>query len=212
MLVGLVKGALKSTLVIALVAAGGVSYGYYRLAAGKLPAPDGAVVTTGLCRPTGSISGATLPVTFEAYLKDERTHNFLATSGGAGLVKARFEWSHGGWKWVEDRGFAERQADAVRAREKLARRDVDALIKDLRSEDAIAREVSAKELRLRTGEARGYAYDAPKDERAKAAAAWERWWADDKNKMRYGAKRALDAADTALETLRRALGEGGEKK
>jgi len=209
---GLVKGALKSTLTLAILVAGLGGYGYYRLAAGKLAAPPGTAVTIGICRATPSLSGGTLPITFEAYLKDGHGHNFLVTPRSIGLVKARYEWSHGQLAWVEDPGFAERQADAVRTRKQLASRDVASLIKELRSDDPERREIAAKELYLRTEKTLGYAYDEEKPARDQAAATWERWWANDDNRLRYGARRAIDGVDGALGTLRRALGEGEEKK
>lgn len=209
MLFGLVKGAFKSALVLGLVGALGGSYGYYKLAARKLTklqANEGAVITAGICGPTPSVSGGTLPLTFEAYVKDATGHNFLTTEGHIGLVRARYEWSHGNFAWIPDVGFAERQADLVAARKKIANRDADALIKGLKSDDPIVREVSARELKIRTNQTFGYAYDLPKEEREKATAAWDQWWAKDENRYRYGAKRSLDHMDGALDALRRALG------
>jgi hypothetical protein len=204
---GLIRGAVRSAVggIVLVAAVAGV--GYWKLAASKVPAADGAVVTLRIASATPSLSGATLPWTFEAYVKDRAGHNLLDSGTAAGLVTARYEWSHGSFQWVPDAGFFERQGDVVYARKRLARRDVAALIKDLRSEDVVAREISSKELLIRTGQSFGYAYDAPAAEREKAAALWERWWASDDNRAQYGAKRVLDYADGALETLRKAIGE-----
>lgn len=203
----LVKGAVKGTLLLALVAGGALGYGYYRIAAGKLPAADGAVITAGICRTTPSVSGGTLPVTFQAHVKLQKTHNWLATGGAAGLVSARYEWSHGQFQWVEDTGFAKRQADEVAARKKQSARGEEDLLKDLRSDDATARELAGKELVLRTGVDLGYVYDSPAADRERGAAAWEKWWQDDKNRLRTKAKKGIDILDGALDTLRRALEE-----
>ncbi|HVY63043.1 MAG TPA: hypothetical protein VHF22_15405 [Planctomycetota bacterium] len=206
----LLKNAIKSVVALVIVAFFGLAYLEYRVAAGKLPQADGAVVTTGLCRTTPSISGGTLPLTYQAFVKDGRGPNWLDSGGPAGLVRARLEWSHGGFRWVEDTGFAERQADAVKKRQALASRDPGELVKDLRSDDPIAREVAAKELFLLTGQTFGYAYDASREDRDKAAAAWEKWWADDLHKATSRGKRVLDrgksfidGAEKVLETLRK---------
>jgi hypothetical protein len=206
---GIVRGIFRLGLLGTLLAAGGGGYGYYRYAASKLPAAPEAVVAGGVCRATPSLSGGTLPLTFEAYVKDAKEHNWLS-SEAIGLVKARYEWSHGAQAWVEDRAFADRQASAVPERQKLARREIDALIADLESDDVIRREIAAKELLIRTGETRGYRYDAPAADRAAAVAEWKKWWADDRTKMKYGARRAIDYGQKALDALRRALGEPEE--
>src|SRR4051812_17100063 len=104
----LVKGAVKSVVTLIVVASFGLAYVEYRYAVGKLPATDGAVVTTGVCRTTPSISGGTLPLTLDAFVKDGRAQNWLDSGGAAGLVRGRLEWSHSGMKWVDDAGFAER--------------------------------------------------------------------------------------------------------
>jgi hypothetical protein len=205
----LLKGAVKSAIALVVVAFFGLAYLDYRYAAGKLPQADGAVVTTALCRTTASISGGTLPLTFEAFVKDGRAQNWL-DGGSAGLVRARLEWSHAGFRWVEDTGFAERQADDVRRRQSLANRDPGELVRDLHSDDRFAREIAAKELYLLTGQTFGYAYDADRDEREKAAAAWEKWWADDLHRAGARGKRVLDrgrsfidGAEKVLDTLRK---------
>lgn len=203
---GLFRGAVKSATLGAVVVLGLGGYGYAKLAGSKLPETPGTIVTLGACRTTASLTGGTLPVTFEAFLKREKEQNFLAGAGSAGLVAERREWSHGGMAWVLDQGFADRQAEAVKERRRIAARDVAALVKGLRSADAIEREISARELLLRTGETKGYAYDLPEAPRGEAAKAWETWWADPANQRKYAAKRTLDVIDDALDALRRATG------
>jgi hypothetical protein len=205
-LFGLVKGAVKSVLVLALVAAAGISFAYYKVAVGKLPGDPGKVVAASVCRTTPSLSGGPLPFTFEAFIKDRSRHNWLQSGEPIGLVERRLEWSLSRFEWVDDAGFAARQVEARRGREQLARRTPDALIKDLRSEDAERREVAAKQLFVTTGQTLGYAYDAPADQRDLAATAWEKWWANDANRMRYGGLEALDTGQKALDLLRKALG------
>lgn len=206
---GLLKGLFKLGLVGIVGVGGAGSYGYYRYAASKLPAPAGTVISGGVCRPTPSLSGATLPLTFEAKTKDGAGHNWL-DGGAMGLVSGRWEWSHGSQAWVRDQAFEERQAAEVAERKRFARRVVDDLIADLADDDPIRREIAAKELFIRTGETRGYRYDAPAAERDRAVEAWKAWWADDRNKARYGAKRAIDMGQKVLDTLKRALGEPEE--
>jgi hypothetical protein len=179
-------------LVAALGAVGG--FGYYRYAVSKLPAQKG-VVTAGVCKPTPSLSGSTLPLTFEAFVKSEDDHNWLASGrSGTGLVAARFEWSHGGQSWAEDADFAARQAEDVKKRQKLASgSSIQELLSKLRSEDEAEREIAARELKIRTrGETFGYRYDAPKEEREKAAKAWDEWWAKPETQFMYGARKVLD--------------------
>ncbi len=207
MLFGLVKGAFRTVLFGAVLVAAGGGYGYYKVAGRRLVVGEGAVVTVGVVRPTGSLTGGTLPLTFEAYVKDPSGHNFLVPDKeGIGLVRARYEWTHGRFEWIPDVGFAERQAESAAERRKIAGKDMSGLIKRLRSDDIVVREVSSKELKIRTGQTLGYAYDLPKPERDKAAEAWEKWWAVDDNRMRYGAQRSVDGAQDVLDTLRRALG------
>lgn len=43
---------------------------------------------------------------------------------------------------------------------------------------------------IRTGQDFGYRYDASEAERAKAVAAWEKWW--DENKVKYTGGQILD--------------------
>jgi hypothetical protein len=208
----IVRGLLKLGLLGAVLVVGGGGYGYYRYAAGKLPAAEGEVVYTArLCRTTPSLSGGTLPFTFEAYPKALRAHNFYS-GGGAGLVSARFEWSHGSQRWVRDLDFEARQRQAADERKKLAERGGKELIDDLASLDAERREIAAKELYLRTGETLGYRYDAPEPEREEAIRNWKEWWSKDENRLKAGARRAIDAAQRALEALKRALGEPEERR
>ncbi len=205
---GIVRGLLRFFLLAGAVLLAAGSYGYYRWAVSRLPEVEGgpSAWTVGLCRTTASLSGATLPYTFEAHRKALRAHNWF-DGGAAGLVSARYEWAHGNLAWVRDAAFEERQEAAAAERKRLARRPVGDLIEELGSADAARREVAAKELWIRTGETHGYRYDAPEAERAAAIEAWRRWWARDENKLRVGARRAIDAGQKALDTLRRALGE-----
>jgi hypothetical protein len=208
-LFGLLKGAVKGTLVLGALSVVGLGYAYYRLAAGKVPAPPGAVVTTGVCKTTPSVSGGTLPVTFEAYVKDEKAHNWLLSDRSIGLVRARYEWSAGRFDWVEDAAFREREPEAVRGRKILAAREVGALVRDLRSPDPVRREVSAKELEIRTGQTLGYRYDLAPDLLARAAGDWERWV--QKQSAGIPLARPQDDGRQALETLRRATGQEERK-
>jgi hypothetical protein len=206
---GIFRGLIKMGLLGGVLVIGGGGYGYYRYAAAKLPdASGGAVVYSATpCRATASLSGAgPIPVTFEALSKSVKAHNWL-DGGRAGLVSARYEWSHGSQAWVKDAAFEERQRAAVAERKKIAGQGIEELLKELGSADAARREIAAKELLIRTGETQGYRYDAPEAERAQAIENWQRWWADDRNKMKAGAKRALDGAQKVLDTLKRALGE-----
>lgn len=207
---GIVRGLFKMGLLGAVVVAGGGGYGYYRYASGKLAAPPDAAISGSICRTTASLSGGTLPLTFEAYVKSAKAQNWL-DGGGAGLVSARYEWSHGGQSWVEDKAFAERQAGAVDERKKLAGRGFEVLLADLESDDQIRREIASKELQVRTGETHGYRYDAPAADRAAAVSEWKRWWADDRNRMKYGARRAADMGEKALDLLKRALGNDSQE-
>jgi hypothetical protein len=214
----LVFGAVKSLVTLALVAALGVAYLDFRYAETKLPEVQGVSYRTGLCRTTPSVSGGALPLTFEAFAKSHAKHNYLASGTTAGLVSARYEWSLGGFSWVEDKGFVERQQDAAKQRAKLAAADVPTLLKDLRSDDIVVREVAAKELYLRTGTTQGYAYDAARADRDEAAAAYEKWWADDHNRALVKGRAVagagasvIDGAEKALETLRQ-YEKGSEKK
>jgi hypothetical protein len=214
----LVFGAVKSLVTLVLVAALGVAYLDFRYAESKLPQAQGLSYRTGLCRTTASVSGSALPLTFEAFSKQHGKHNYLASGTSAGLVTARYEWSPGGFEWVEDKGFAERQQAAVKDRARIAKEDVPALLKDLRSDDIVVREVAAKELYLRTGTTQGYAYDAARADRDEAAAAYEKWWADDRNRTLVkgravvgAGESVIDGAEKALETLRQ-YEKGSEKK
>jgi hypothetical protein len=207
MLFGFIRGLFKLGLVGAIAAGGAGTFAYWKYAASKVPAAQDGAVSGGLCRATPSLSGGALPLTFEAYPKLARAQNFLDAGGSQGLVAARYEWSHGSQAWVEDADFAARQAGDVAGRKKIAAEGFDALLKDLESTYAERREIASKELLIRTGETKGYRYDASEAERAAAVAAWQRWWADDANKMKYGAKRAVDFGQKALDVLKRALGE-----
>jgi hypothetical protein len=206
---GIVRGFVRTGLVGVALIAGGGGYAYYRYVDAQVPRAEPVTRTIGICRTTASLTGGTLPLTFEAFTKARDGHNWL-DAGRAGLVSARWEWSHGDRAWVLDRSFEESQAGAVAERKKLAARDFPALIEDLASADPIRREIAQEEIFARTHETKGYRYDAPEPERAAAAAEWKRWWADDANRARYRVQRAADLGEKALETLKRALGGPGE--
>ncbi len=196
----MIRGLVKLGL-IATVVAGAAGFGYYKYASSRLQAKG--VVTASVCRPTASLTGATLPLTFQAFVKGEEDHNWLDSGKKAtGLVSARFEWSHGGQAWVEDKDFAERQAADVRKRQQLREAGIGDLIAKLRSEDAFDREIASKELKIRTrGETHGYRYDAPQEEREKAVKAWEGWWAKPATQATYGGRRAADWLERAAEKV-----------
>jgi hypothetical protein len=209
-IIGLFGSLIRKVLFLALVVGGLGGFAYYRYAAGQLP-EAGLIRSSGVCKPTPSLSGGGVPLTFETYEKLDDQHNWLLAPRDFGLVSRRLEWSHAGQRWVEDTAFVERQGDAVAARAELTDGSVDELIDRLASVDAVTREVAAKELRIRTGETLGYRYDATAEDRRQAVERWIAWWKDPKNKARYGAGKAIEVVDEVLDILRRATGPDGDE-
>ena len=126
-----------------------------------------------------------LPFVIRASVKRRDAQNFLP-DGDRGLIDRRLAFAPGGFSWQDDPPSALPTLELLQLKG-IAQLPVPMLIDQLDAAGVHQREVAAQELRLRTGQDLGYRPDLPPDRRAKAIAAWRKWW--EENQVKYGTEK-----------------------